>query len=71
MTLDEVGKRFAITRERIRQLQDLALRQVRRRIHERNRQRSLDEVNEERRVTKRAEIFREFVAQQASRRATA
>jgi RNA polymerase primary sigma factor len=71
MTLDEVGKRFAITRERIRQLQDLALRQVRRRIHERNRQRSLDEVNEERRVTKRAEIFREFVAQQASHRATA
>jgi RNA polymerase primary sigma factor len=71
MTLDEVGKRFAITRERIRQLQDLALRQVRRRIHERNRQRSQDEVNEERRVTKRAEIFSEFVAQQASRRATA
>jgi RNA polymerase primary sigma factor len=71
LTLDEVGKKFNITRERIRQLQDLALRQVRRKIHERNRQRSSDEVMEERRATKRAEIFREFIAQQASRRASA
>ena len=71
MTLEEVGRRFNITRERIRQLQDLALRQVRRRMHEHNKQRSWDEVREENRAQKRAEIFREFVAQQASRRATA
>jgi RNA polymerase primary sigma factor len=71
MTLDGVGRIFKITRERIRQLQDLALRQVRKRIYERNRQRSSDEVEDERRATKRAEIFREFVAQQAARRASA
>jgi len=71
MTLDEVGRRFKITRERIRQLQDLALRQVRRRIHDRNRQRSSDEVMEERRAMKRAEIFREFIAQRSTRRASA
>ena len=68
LTLEEVGRKFNVTRERIRQLQDLALRQVRRRMHERNRQRSLDEVNNERRATRRAEIFREFIAQQAARR---
>jgi len=71
MTLDGVGRIFKITRERIRQLQDLALRQVRKRIYERNRQRSSDEVEDERRATKRAEIFREFVTQQAARRASA
>jgi RNA polymerase primary sigma factor len=71
MTLDEVGRRFNITRERIRQLQDLALRQVRHRMHEQNKQRSWDEIKEERRAEKRAEIFREFVIQQAARRTSA
>ena len=71
MTLDEVGRRFNITRERIRQLQDLALRQVRRRMNEQNKQRSWDEVKDERRANKRVEVFREFVAQQAARRARA
>jgi RNA polymerase primary sigma factor len=71
MTLEEVGRRFNITRERIRQLQDLALRQVRRRMHEQNKQRSWDEVKDERRAQKRVEIFHEFVAQQAARRASA
>jgi RNA polymerase primary sigma factor len=71
LTLEEVGRKFNITRERIRQLQDLALRQLRRRMQERNQQRSLDDVNLERRALKRAEIFREFVAQRAQRRASA
>jgi RNA polymerase primary sigma factor len=71
LTLEKVGQKFNITRERIRQLQDLALRQVRRRMHERNKQRSSEEVELERRAVKRAEIFREFAAQQSSRRAVA
>jgi RNA polymerase primary sigma factor len=71
LTLEEVGRKFNITRERIRQLQDLALRQVRRRMHERSRQRSGDEVKEERRAVQCAEVFREFIAQQAARRASA
>jgi len=69
MSLEEVGRRFNITRERIRQLQDLALRAVRLRLENQNRQRSLDEVKEERRAQKRSEIFREFVTQQSVRRA--
>lgn len=32
-TLDEVGRKFGVTRERIRQLQNLALRKLRRMIH--------------------------------------
>jgi RNA polymerase primary sigma factor len=71
MTLEEVGRKFDITRERIRQLQDLALRQIRRRMQEQNKQRSWDEIMEERRAEKRVEIFREFVAQQAARRKSA
>ena len=71
MTLDEVGRRFKITRERIRQLQDLALRQVRNRMHEQNKQRSMIEIKEEERAQKRAEIFREFATQQAARRESA
>lgn len=69
LTLEEVGRKFSITRERIRQLQDLALRQLRRRMQERNKQRSLNDVCEENRAVKRAEIIREFMAQQASKRA--
>ena len=30
MTLEEVGKRFKVTRERIRQLQNIALRKIKR-----------------------------------------
>jgi len=71
LTLEEVGRKFNITRERIRQLQDLALRQVRRRMHERSRQRSGDEVKEERHAIQCAAVFREFIAQQALRRASA
>jgi RNA polymerase primary sigma factor len=71
LTLEEVGQKFNITRERIRQLQDLALRQLRKRMHERNKQRSWDDVDQERRAMKRAEIFREFVSQQATRRVSA
>jgi len=31
-TLDDVGKKFKVTRERIRQIQEIALRKLRRRI---------------------------------------
>jgi RNA polymerase primary sigma factor len=67
LTLEEVGRKFNITRERIRQLQDIALRQLRRRMQERNKQRSLDDVHEENRAVKRAEIIREFIAPQAAK----
>ena len=66
MTLEEVGRRFRVTRERIRQLQDLALRQVRRKMDERNRQRSRDEIEEAGRIRKRSEILRGFAVQRSA-----
>ena len=36
-TLEEVGKRFGLTRERIRQIQEQALKKMRARIEERDR----------------------------------
>ena len=34
-TLEEVGKRFKVTRERVRQIQEIALRKLRRRVEAR------------------------------------
>ena len=34
-TLEEVGKKFGVTRERIRQLQNIALKKLRKRIEDR------------------------------------
>lgn len=36
MTLEQIGERFGLTRERIRQLEDVALKKLRRRIQRRN-----------------------------------
>jgi len=47
LTLDEVGKVFKLTRERVRQLQDLALRKIRRLMAKNEAQRSIDEIRRE------------------------
>ena len=65
MTLEEVGRKFKVTRERVRQLQYLALRELRRRMTERVRQRSRDEVERAHRAERRAQIFQEFAAERA------
>jgi RNA polymerase primary sigma factor len=70
-TLEDVGRRFNVTRERIRQLQNLALRQIRGQMEKQNRQRSRDEVEDERNALKRSKIFHEFVARQSVRRVKA
>ncbi len=66
LTLEAVGRKFAITRERIRQLQYLALRELRRRMADRTRQRSRDEVERAQRAQRRARIFQEFAAERAT-----
>ncbi len=68
MTLEAVGRRFNVTRERVRQLQYLALRQLRRRMVERTRPRSRDEVERTQRVERRKQILREFAFERAARR---
>lgn len=59
-TLEEIGEQFEITRERVRQLQNLALMRMRKIITQRERQRTIEEVYEERRAQGRREVIEEF-----------
>lgn len=61
MTLEEVGKKFRVTRERVRQLQNIALSKMRKAMAKNETQRSVDEIEEEDRQRKRMEIIREFI----------
>ena len=65
LTLEEVGKRFKVTRERIRQLEYLALAKIRRQMQSHNRIRTADEVEEERYAEERADAIRGLVARQS------
>lgn len=61
LTLEEVGKKFRVTRERVRQLQNLALSKMRRAIAKHESQRTVEEIEEEHRVRQRHEVIREFM----------
>ena len=63
LTLEEVGKKFKVTRERIRQLEYLALGKIRRQMEKHNKQRTVDEIEQERHADERADVIRSFVAQ--------
>lgn len=66
LTLEEVGKKFKVTRERIRQLEYLALGKIRRRMQSHNKIRSADQVEEERHAEQRAVVIRDFIAKQTT-----
>ena len=59
-TLEEVGQRFNVTRERVRQLQNYALQKLRRAMANKERQRTEEEILEERLEQKRREVLEEF-----------
>jgi RNA polymerase primary sigma factor len=61
LTLEEVGQRFQVTRERVRQLQNIALSKMRRAMTDKETQRSLGDIEEENRQRKRMEVIREFI----------
>ena len=61
LTLEEVGKRFRVTRERVRQLQNIALSKMRRAMADKETQRSLEDIDAENRQRKRMEVIREFI----------
>jgi RNA polymerase primary sigma factor len=65
LTLEEVGKRFKVTRERIRQLEYLALAKIRRQMQKHDKIRTTEEIEEERFAADRAEAIRDLVAKQA------
>ena len=60
LTLEEVGERFDITRERVRQIQNIAIHKMRRIMTENERQRTKEEVQEERIEQKKMEVLQEF-----------
>jgi RNA polymerase primary sigma factor len=63
LTLEEVGERFDITRERVRQIQNIALHKMRRIMTENERQRTKEEVHQETIEQKKMEVLQEFFAE--------
>lgn len=61
MTLEEVGLAFDITRERVRQLQNMALSKMRKAMSRKEAQRSAEEIQEEKMRRERMQVIREFL----------
>ncbi|MDR1788909.1 MAG: RNA polymerase sigma factor RpoD/SigA [Opitutaceae bacterium] len=61
LTLEEIGARFNVTRERVRQLQNQALGKLRRALEESKRQLSAEEVRADAVKRGRMRVLREFV----------
>jgi RNA polymerase primary sigma factor len=61
LTLEEVGEKFRVTRERVRQLQNLALSKLRKALEQQEVQRSADDIELENRQRAREEVIREFI----------
>ena len=66
LTLEEVGERFDITRERVRQIQNIAIHKMRRLMADNERQRSKEEIHEERLEQKKMEVLQEFMQEQTA-----
>jgi RNA polymerase primary sigma factor len=60
LTLEEVGERFKLTRERVRQLQQSALMQLRRIMTERQKLLTPEDVRKNQLATARSEVLGEF-----------
>lgn len=67
LTLEEVGRRFNVTRERIRQLEYAALGKMRRAMAKHEAVRTADEVEQEDRQRQRMTVIREFIESKARR----
>lgn len=59
-TCEEIGREHGLTRERVRQIQDKALRRIRREYEEMSRPRNREERRAERLVAARREVIAEF-----------
>ena len=68
LTLDEVGKKFKVTRERVRQLQYLALKKIRGLMAKNETQRNAGEIEQDDRLRKRMEVLREFFESKAGKK---
>jgi len=71
LTLEEVGRKFKVTRERIRQLEYLAISKMRKAISKHEAIRNADEIEEEERQRQRMAVIREFVESKAGKQGKA
>jgi RNA polymerase primary sigma factor len=71
LTLEEVGKRFNVTRERIRQLEYIALTKMRKAMTRNEAIRSVEEIEQEERIRRRMDVIREFIIGKKQKRARA
>lgn len=60
-TLEEVGALFDITRERVRQLQNLAITKMRKIFHEREEQRTLEQIAQANSERERMRVIRDYM----------
>jgi RNA polymerase primary sigma factor len=65
LTLEEVGRRFNVTRERIRQLEYIALGKMRRAMARNEAVRTMEDVEQEDRQRQRMSVIREFIESKA------
>jgi len=68
LTLEEVGRKFKVTRERVRQLQNLALQKIRKLMARNEAQRSVEEIEQDERLRKRMEVLREFFESKSAKK---
>jgi len=61
-TLEEVGEIFSITRERVRQLQNMALGKMRKIMAQKDHQRTSQEISQEQTEKERMQVLQEFYA---------
>lgn len=66
LTLEEVGEKFRVTRERVRQLQNLALSKMRKALEKHEVQRTSEDIEQETKQRAREEVIREFMAARTS-----
>ena len=57
LTLEEVGVKIGVTRERVRQLQEQAIRNIRQNMKRYEKQRTKDEIAEELKIAERKKIL--------------
>ncbi len=63
LTLEEVGVKIGVTRERVRQLQEHALRELRKNMASMEKQRTSEEIKEDQRIAERSKILRGILEQ--------
>ena len=71
LTLEEVGKKFHVTRERIRQLEYLALSKMRKAMTKNETIRTSEEIEEDDRARQRMDVIREFIETKSQKAAKA